>query len=301
MMSGGLPQNLLLDLYPGAAAAFSVRKLRTAYTGSAIRVRRASDNTEQNIGFDGLGNLDASALTTFCTGTNGFVTTWFDQSGNNRNATQTTAINQPQIISSGSVISISGVGSSKPALSFDNTNDLLTIQNSKSSFSFLHSGTQSFYAGVLSFNSNNASATFGNNSGTSLETGVYIDKNNLNKFVVGITNSSGNPGTATAIITTTSTITANSQLLLSVEFDAANLNQSNRIKAYINNGGLNGGNTLNGSASPLDATQDFQFGSYGGNSGFMNGHRQEEVFWALNQSANFTGIKNNINSYYGIY
>ncbi len=41
----------LLDDYPSAAAAYSVRKLRSAYTGSAIRVRRASDNAEQNIGF----------------------------------------------------------------------------------------------------------------------------------------------------------------------------------------------------------------------------------------------------------
>jgi len=40
---------LLLDLYPNAAAAYSVRKLRSAYTGSAIRVRRSSDNTEQDI------------------------------------------------------------------------------------------------------------------------------------------------------------------------------------------------------------------------------------------------------------
>jgi len=80
----------LLDLYPSAAAAYSVRKLRTAYTGSAIRVRRSSDNTEQNIGFTALGNLDDSALTTFCSGTNGFVTTWYDQSGNANNAVQTT-------------------------------------------------------------------------------------------------------------------------------------------------------------------------------------------------------------------
>ena len=48
----------LLDLYPSAAAAYSVRKLRAAYTGNAIRVRRSSDNTEQNIGFDATGNLD---------------------------------------------------------------------------------------------------------------------------------------------------------------------------------------------------------------------------------------------------
>lgn len=90
---------LLID-YPGAAAAYSLRLLRTNYTGSAIRVRRANDNTEENIGFDSNGNLDTAFLTSFCSGTNGFVKTWYDQSGNGRDATQTTAVNQPKIYDS---------------------------------------------------------------------------------------------------------------------------------------------------------------------------------------------------------
>ena len=117
--------SLLLDLYPSAAVAYSVRKLRTLYTGSAIRVRRSSDNAESDIGFSGA-NLDTSALTTFCSGTNGFVTTWYDQSGNARNATQTTAANQPQIVSSGSVINVN----SKPAVTFQDSTDLLRYQGS---------------------------------------------------------------------------------------------------------------------------------------------------------------------------
>jgi hypothetical protein len=117
----GFGTPLLLDLYPSAAAAYSVRLLRTAYTGSAIRVRRSSDNTEQDIGFSS-GNLDTTALTTFCSGTNGFVTTWYDQSGNANNAAQTTAANQPQIVSSGAVLTVN----SKPSLKFDGINDGLT-------------------------------------------------------------------------------------------------------------------------------------------------------------------------------
>ena len=108
-----LPAPLLLDLYPSAAAAYSLRKLRTDYAGSAIRVRRSSDNTEQDIGFYG-NILDTSSLSSFCSGTDGFVTTWYDQSGNARNATQTTAVLQPKIVSSGSVILNNG----KPAINF---------------------------------------------------------------------------------------------------------------------------------------------------------------------------------------
>jgi hypothetical protein len=50
------PPALLLDTYPNAAVAYSLRKLRTAYTGAAIRVRRAIDNAEQDIGFNDFNN-----------------------------------------------------------------------------------------------------------------------------------------------------------------------------------------------------------------------------------------------------
>jgi hypothetical protein len=114
--SGVAPYVGLLDSYPGAAAAYSVRLLKSDYTGNAIRVRRSSDNAEQNIGFSG-GNLDTTALTSFCSGTNGFVTTWYDQSGNGNNCVQATAANQAQIVSSGSVITQGG----KPSLLFNGT------------------------------------------------------------------------------------------------------------------------------------------------------------------------------------
>jgi hypothetical protein len=42
---------LLLDIYSNASAAYSLRKLRSNYSGSAVRVRRSSDNLEQDIGF----------------------------------------------------------------------------------------------------------------------------------------------------------------------------------------------------------------------------------------------------------
>lgn len=43
---------LLLDTYPNAAVAYSLRKLRDAYTGPAIRVRRAVDGIDQDFGFN---------------------------------------------------------------------------------------------------------------------------------------------------------------------------------------------------------------------------------------------------------
>jgi hypothetical protein len=53
---------VLDSLSVSGAAAYSLRKLRTAYTGNAIRVRRSSDSAELNIGFTPNGDLDTTAL-----------------------------------------------------------------------------------------------------------------------------------------------------------------------------------------------------------------------------------------------
>ena len=78
-----------------------------------MRVRRSSDNAEQDFSAaviaDANGNrtLDTASLLTFCGAGNGFVTTWYDQSGNGRHAVQTTAANQPRIVNAG-VVHVSG-------------------------------------------------------------------------------------------------------------------------------------------------------------------------------------------------
>ena len=90
----------LLNDYSGAAAAYSLRLLDNTYTGDAIVVRRASDNTTQAIGFVN-NELDTTSLESFCSGTDGFVTTWYDQSGNGNDATNASASNQPQIVLAG--------------------------------------------------------------------------------------------------------------------------------------------------------------------------------------------------------
>jgi hypothetical protein len=62
-----------------------------------------------------IGDLDANALLAHVGLGNGFVTTWYDQSGNGLNATQTTAANQPRIVSNGVIETQNG----RPALFFD--------------------------------------------------------------------------------------------------------------------------------------------------------------------------------------
>lgn len=99
--AGGGAPSLLLDTYT-AAHAYSLRKLRTAYSGSAIRVRRSSDNAEQDIGFSGE-DLDTSSLEAFCGAGDGYVVAWYDQVGSS-DMTQSTSTAQFKIVSSGSTI-----------------------------------------------------------------------------------------------------------------------------------------------------------------------------------------------------
>jgi hypothetical protein len=68
-----------------------------------------------------------SATTTTARDGNGFVTTWYDQSGNARNAVQTTAATQPRIVNAGVVDSISTF----PALRFSNASLAFTNATSQ--------------------------------------------------------------------------------------------------------------------------------------------------------------------------
>jgi trimeric autotransporter adhesin len=111
---------VLDSISTSVASAYSLRKLRAAYTGSAIRVRRGSDNAQQDIGFVG-NDLDTASLSSFVGSGDGFIQTWYDQSGNNRNATQTSNGTQPRIVVAG-VLHTRG---SRPAIRQETTQWIL--------------------------------------------------------------------------------------------------------------------------------------------------------------------------------
>ena len=94
--------------------ALSLSAIVESYTGDFIEVRRSSDNALQNIGRKGF-VLDEKALTDFVGANDGFVRTWYDQSGNNNDFQQTVNANQPRIVSSGTVEKKNG----KPCIKFN--------------------------------------------------------------------------------------------------------------------------------------------------------------------------------------
>jgi hypothetical protein len=110
----------LLDQYGGAAAAYSLRNLSIYNTSPVVRVRRSSDNTESD--FTAAQVSDGSLAAWVGAGNNGFVRTWYDQSGNANHAQQATSGSQPQIVNNGSLVTVN----SKPAASFSSANLLQT-------------------------------------------------------------------------------------------------------------------------------------------------------------------------------
>jgi len=265
----------LLDDFPGAAAAYSLRKLDRDYAGYAIRVRRASDNTEQDIGFNASRDLDTSALATFCSGTDGFVKTWYDQSGNGLDVTQTTTANQPKIYdSSAGVVTENG----KPALEFDmswlvNSSEILNVYP-LTIFSTVKFTNVTGRVQIL-----DQSGTYGlglRNSSSGDGVRVYYNYGNFG-----------------ALDTTTSVL--NDQILITATVVSGSSSlRINATEEDTDNTAFTGSST---------SGLDFAIGSDMENAAdrAFEGTIQAVIIYTADKSADRTGIETNINDYYDIY
>jgi hypothetical protein len=266
----------LLDDYSGAAAAYSLRKLRSAYTGNAIRVRRAVGSpSETDIGFVN-NELDVATLESFCSGTNGFVTTWYDQSGNARNATQTTAVNQPQIVSAGSIIN----ESSKPTLQFDGVNHFLKFNGStitgQNNLSLISVSKTTFNGTNTQFVLSVGQATTNRAAGL-----AYNANENMNLFIwAGVDTTSSSSYLNTRILSFAKILNTNTSL---------SINSTNTTTNTAASGFSIQNNTITISSNPGVPQQ------------YLNGNCQELIIYFANQSSIQTGIETNINDFYSIY
>ena len=256
----------LLDTYSGAAAAYSVRRLSSTYASNLIRVRRSSDNTEQDIGYDANNVLDTASLLSFVGAGNGFVTTWYDQSGNANNATQSTALNQPQIVSSGALLT----ANSKPSMVLSTNSTALTLG---STISVAASNYNSFVgkkdgAGTMLRALTSAAAD-----------GYKLMNTYDNKYYIY--------AKAGSYLVSNTADTTTSQILLT------GMNVAGTMSIYKN------GSVVATTLNSWNYTNSI--GVIGGGASGANFRLQEAVFYNSDQSSNRTGIESNINTYYTIY
>lgn len=256
----------LLDQYSGAAAAYSLRKLDCDYTGYAIRVRRSSDNSEQDIGFTSAGDLDTSALLSFVSSNSGYIVTWYDQMST-YNATQSTAGNQPRIVNSGVIERLN----SKPTLRFVglSTNVRLThtatMTGAYQIYAVQSSDNQTHYRGIYA-------------CGSSASNGFMM----LSR--VASTDRWGTYGAA--------------------EFSAGTSLQSAGAKLLCMDGTINSSGTfyINGASDGTYSSSSGQSVKHIGgvdNSQNYNGYISELIIFTGTPSR--TSIESNINTYYSIY
>jgi hypothetical protein len=261
----------LLDTYSSAAAAYSLRKLRTGYYGFAIRVRRSSDNLEQDISFKADGTLDTASLLAFVGSGNGFVTTWYDQSGNNRNITQSTSADQPQIVNNGVVY-----------VDSNNKPRVRGYVNSATNLSLSISSTSQPVTvfGVVNYSSLTIPYTYPYALNLStLQLPIISAENGYARIYAG------------------SNLVNSTLLSINTNYLSYGLLNSGSSQVGINNT-INTGNAGDGSINVVNQIRLFNAAN---NGAALNGYLSEVIIYFSNQSTNRTGISSNINSYYSIY
>jgi hypothetical protein len=295
---------LLLDDYPNAAAAYSLRLLRTAYTGNALTVTKDNGDTTL-IAFSG-GYLDTAAMKTFCgtaAGDSCRVRRLFDQSGNGRNFAQDTFERQPLIMSDGVVLRDNG----EVSLRFDGVDDRMSIPSSTAMFDFVHNGSDATFFSVQRFGiSANPEAAYnlldngGNSAGVGFSTG-YDDRitvgNNGHRMLLY----RGVGGSFVINTINANTVTPNVIGLLYSKVDADNATAANRHRGGFNGSADYGDNTQTNAVSGANATYNLFLGSNPLGQAFLLGAVQELIIYNADQSTNRTAIETNINNFYSIY
>jgi hypothetical protein len=262
--------SFLLDEYPGAAAAYSLRKLRNAYTGNCIRVRRSSDGATSDIGF--LNNvLDATTLLTFVGVDDGTILIWYDQSGNGNNAIQINALSQPTIVLSSVLIT----ENSKPSIFFNQKSlNFISLINSDTNTSayILGKANSLLTSGpIIGQDAPGGSGMFiGQREG-------YYQINSLLNGVASFVQSAAN--------------TANTNFCIQNAYITTVYNY------FVNN------TAITMPAPTTWSPSDNFFWNIGiyGNAFFTVGNISEVIIYKTNQLSNRTGINANINSFYTIF
>jgi len=265
----------LLAYYPGAAAAYSLRNL-TENNISVVRVRRDNDNAEQD--FTATEVSDGTLAAWVGAGNDGFVPTWYDQSGSGNDASAATDVNQPRIVVGGALVT----ENSTPAISY--SDDLLTanfpLANTSNYFiTTVYRIDTSQDANVRYFALNLASSSINLQLGHNNSDGRYFNRVN----------------NSTTLSANTYTVFGSVNLLTwSASAGGLAFSRNGGTDAF-NQTGSPGANSLIGDG--LSIFKGYDLNSYYAKTGRI----QELIIYPSDQSTNRTAIEANINAHYSIY
>lgn len=264
----------ILDTYTGAAVAYSAaRRLSSSYTGALIRVRRSSDNTEQDIGYDSGNILDTSALTTFVGANSAYVTTMYDQSGNAKNAVQSTATYQPRIVNAGTIETLL----SKPTFNFDG--------NGNTGFQLdFSSGTYSAASAFSVYNRANATS---DNAIIYTQTAAFS------------THQPFSDGATYDGFFMTNRLSLGGSMTTAGTYILNLINNGTQLRDYWVGSTNNTTNLVSGTFNKPAIYRIGQNATWGGSASI--GKFTEHILWLSDKTSDRSGINTNINSFYSIY
>jgi hypothetical protein len=274
----GDEKNGLLDIYPGAAAAYSLRNLqgRSGKDSAVVRVRRSGGNTESD--FTATQVSDGSLAAWVGVGNNGFVRTWYDQSGNNQHLNQATNSAQPLIVSNGAVVSDDG----KPAVQTDGTSHYMQSPNGA-----LGSVTSFYIAAVGSITADDNRSIFAASNGGYSITNQWLTVRRSGGFV--------NFRHARLGVNTNIDLSDTGAKSL-FQF----LRSETSLSAWVNS--ETSTTTVPSDALSLSAEIDFRaIDNFGSLVQPSPGLTQELIAYATDQSTNRAAIEANINAHYNIF
>ena len=277
-----IQSGLLLDIYPSTLPCYALNKLKDANT-LANRVRNSVTNVETDIGFTG-NDYDDASLSTAIGADSGLVTTLYDQSVSN-DVTQATAVRQPSIMDSGTLVTSGG----KAALQGAASQGLGSVSN----FSINAESEIWMFFVVDAAAVNTASQILAETSTLSANfdgaLSVFITSNTLRVF----------QRTASGVSCDLRCPITTGRKLISVRIRTG---QATATFAEIWINGVSQTITVVNSSTSIAFRNDNLFlMARGGSSLAFTGKFQGFFAYAGNQTSNRLGIETEINDYYGIY
>ena len=233
-------QEFLLDTYGSAEFAYSLRELtanRSAFTSTGdtgsqtsgvwtVQIRRSSDNNQKSFTSEEI--TDGTLTTWVGSGNIGYVSRWYDQSGNSNDGYQSTTTRQPVLVESTGLV----YEGSNTAIRPDGSDDYLFITTPHIGYSDIFTVYRATNNSSAVFRHLNVSASAGGRRSN----GTWYYQDSTGTLAIGTTHPSTQVVSEFSHFSSTKSIYSNDQLIGDTATTAAPTSDIGRVGFYTGGG-----------------------------------------------------------------